>query len=503
MAMIANKNTVEIVKRDKVDRVQMMKDMIQFFEQNDSPIMEGPLRDHLLGVIGTYDATKLITFLSEDDEKSGEGSNERVEKAKVLKNYLNRVNNQFLKPEIVAFLKSYGLLEKRAFEKIAGFLDTLVKKWNIDISSMATFMKNVIQDITAGFPNIILNNIENNRIHGYWGLSENDERVLYHFNKNYYDPLKPFFADRILQRVLLEVETKCVDLRMFFNTLPIYSPIQRGEHEYFALFDRDMIVFLIEYIFYSILHEYIIAANDDTMLLIDRNEKKMERRAALKERADISIQFETVLGEIDESLVEESGDLAEVQIEMGNKKDLQERVAALLVTFMTIIQDNKEDIDISYKMIATAIRKRKETEKLRFTERLRLLSPDERKIEDQKKKYKLGEWNVGMQSGLFKYDKITSDRERREQELEEQLEIAKYGMRAADYEAVYNGEEEVEIDGQEIGQIDEADEDELERVDRLENQDGGIDISGLKSNWMDGGYYSEDGSDDEFGDGDF
>ena len=505
MTMIANKNVVEIVKRDKEDMVQMMKEMIHFFEQNDSPIMEGPLRTHLLGVIETYDATKLITFLSEDEERSKDGSNDRVEKAKVLKNYLNRVISQFLKPEINAFLKSYGLLEKRAFDKISGFLNTIVNKWNIEnqISSIATFMKNVIQDITVGFPNIILNNIQNNRIHSYWGLSDNDERVLYNFNKNYFDPLKPFFADRILHRVLREVEMKCVDLRLFFNTLPIYSPIQRGEHEYFALFDRDMIVFIIEYIFYSVIHEYIIAANDDNMILFDRNEKKMDRRDTLKERSDISIQFETVLGDIDESAIEKSGDLAEIQIVMGNKQELQERVAALLITFLTIIQDNKEDIDISYEMIATAIRKKKEAEKLRFTERLRLLSPDERKIEDQKKKFKLDEWNVGMQSGLFKYDKKTSDRERREQELEEQLEIAKYGMRAADYEAVYNGEEEVEIDGQDIGQIDEADEDELERVDRLENQDGGIDITGLKSNWMDGGYYSEDGSDDDFGDGDF
>ena len=502
MTMIANKNSVEIVKRDRVDMVKMMKDMINFFEQNDSHIMEGPLREHLLGVIGTYDATKLITFLTEDDTA---GSNERVEKAKVLKNYLNRVNTQFLKPEIIAFLKSYGLLEKRAFDKIVGFLNTIVKKWNIEnqISSIATFMKNVIQDITVGFPNIILNNIQNNRIHKYWGLSENDERVLYNFNKMYYDPLKPFFSDRILQRVLREIELKCVDLRMFFNTLPIYSPIQRGEHEYFALFDRDMIVFLIEYIFYSVIHEYIITANDDEYILFDRNEKKMDRRQAIKEKGDLSIQFETVLGEIDESIIERSGELAEVQIEMGNKQELQERVAALIITFLTIIQDNKDDIDISYEMIATSIRKKKEAEKLRFTERLRLLSPDERKIEDQKKKFKLDEWNVGMQTGLFKYNKNTSDRERREQELEEQLEIAKYGMRSTDYESIYNGEEEVELEGQEIEQLEEADEDELERVDRLENQDGGIDISGLQRNWMDGGYYSEDGSDDDFGDGDF
>ena len=504
MGIVFNKNTLEIKKTEKPDTVQMLKDMIHFFEQNNSPIMEGPLREHLLGVIETYDATKLITFLKEDEEELKDNPSERIEKAKVLKNYLYRVVEKFLKPEIAAFLKTYGKLEKRTFEKISAFLNTIVRKWNLEnqLSSIVTFMKNVIQDITVGFPNIILNSNENNRIHKYWGLSDNDERVLYNFNKGYYDPLKPFFNDRVLNRVLIEIEMKCVDLRLFFNSLPIYSPIQRGEHEYFALFDRDMIVFLLEYIFYSTIHEYIVAANDDTMLTFDRNEKKIARRSVIQNRADISVQFDVEFTSMEEALLETGDNIAEVQIDMGNKQDLQERVAALLTTFLTMMEDNKEDIDISYEMISTAIRKKKETEKLRFTERLRLLSPDERKVEDQKKRMKLDEWNVGMQKGLFIYDKNTSDRERREQELEEQLQIAKYGIRAADYDAVYNGEDEVDLEGQEIGQLDEEEDRELERIDELENQDGGIDIRNLGRNWMDGGYYSEDGSDDEFGEGD-
>ena len=505
MKIVNGKNVFSIYKSNKVDMVQMMKDMILFLEQNESPIMEGPLREHLLAVIETYDASKLITFLSEEDtSQEKEGTNQRVEKAKILKNYLNRVIEKFLKPEITTFLKNYGLLEKRAFEKITDFLQTIVKKWNIgnQISSIVTFMKNVIQDITSGFPNIIMNNIQNNRIHKYWGLSDNDERVLYNFNKMYYEPLKPFFNDRILIRLFQEVEPKCRDLLLFFNTLPIYSPIQRGDHEYFALFDRDMIVFLLEYIFFSVIHEYIVAANDDSMILIDRNEKKLERRAVIKERSDISIQFESDFDSIEEALLDASDDISEVQIDMGNKQDLQQRVATLLITFLNIVRDNKEDIDISYDMIAVAIRKKKEAEKLRFTEKLRLLTPDERKVEDQKKRLKLGEGNVGMQKGLFMYDKKTSDRERREQELEEQLQIAKYGLRSADYESVYNGEEEGELEGHEVSQLDEEEDRELDRIDELENQDGGINIAGLKNGWMDGGYYSEDGSDDEFGEGD-
>jgi len=504
MQIVYSKNTVELRKSDKINTVQMLKDMIYFLEQNNSTIMEAPLREHLLGVIETYDATKLITFLTEEEESEKDNPNERIEKAKTLKNYLYRVIEKFLKPEIAAFFKTYGRLEKRIFDRITGFLNTIVKKWNIEnqLSSIVNFMKNVIQNITVGFPNIILNTNENNRIHGYWGLSDNDARVLYNFNKGYYDPLKPFFNDRILNRVLLEIELKCADLRLFFNSLPIYSPIQRGEHEYFALFDRDMILFLLEYIFYSVIHEYIVAANDDTMILFDRNEKKLERRSVIQNRADISVQFDAEFTSMEEALLDTSDDVSEVQIDMGNKQDLQERIASLLITFLTMIENDKEDIDMSYDMIAVAIRKKKETEKLRFTERLRLLSPDERKVEDQKKRLKLDEWNVGMQKGLFVYDKKTSDRERREQELEEQLQIAKYGIKAADYDAIYNGEEDIDLEGNEISQLEEDDDRELDRIDGLENQDGGIDIRHLGRNWTDGGYYSEDGSDDDFGEGD-
>jgi len=33
------------------------------------------------------------------------------------------------------------------------------------------------------------------------------------------------------------------------------------------------------------------------------------------------------------------------------------------------------------------------------------MEKDERKIEDMLKKFKLGRWNIGMQKGIFQYDK--------------------------------------------------------------------------------------------------
>jgi len=39
------------------------------------------------------------------------------------------------------------------------------------------------------------------------------------------------------------------------------------------------------------------------------------------------------------------------------------------------------------------------------------MDKEERQIEDQFKRYKMGRWNVGLQKGLVEYDKKTYDRE--------------------------------------------------------------------------------------------
>ena len=70
------------------------------------------------------------------------------------------------------------------------------------------------------------------------------------------------------------------------------------------------------------------------------------------------------------------------------------------------------------------------------------------------KKYKMGRWNVGMQKGLFKYDKDTYDRERTDMDA---------GMEENDLEPVVEPEDKEAYD-----------------------------ISGLGEDYMDGVFYEED-----------
>ena len=151
---------------------------------------------------------------------------------------------------------------------------------------------------------------------------------------------------------------------------------------------------------------------------------------------------------------------------MGNSDDLKTRVAKLLLTFLDIEQGNKKTM-LSYEEIAKKIRKEKNIEKYKIIEYLGNMDKEERQIEDQFKRYKMGRWNVGLQKGLVQYDKKTYDREVNENKDTEGLENA---------------------DAEQIDIENEADAE-------AEEDNEAMDISGLGEDYRDGDYYGED--DDE------
>jgi hypothetical protein len=295
----------------------------------------------------------------------------------------------------------------------------------------------------------------------------------------------------VIHLLLLKIREKFVDLRLFFENLPIQTSMMRYGREYFSLFDKETISFLLDYVFLSVIHEYIIATDDPDLIRTDVFEKKKSSRQKIAEQKDISIQFQTEFTDMEEEYEEINGDMAEIQIDIGNKEELKTRVAKMLLGFINIARKNKNEIDISYDSIANAIRKRKENEKNRIVQRFEGLSKDEREIEDMKKKFKLDEWNVGQQKGLFVYDKKVSDRERMEQEKEDLIDIQKHGMRKADFMMIQSESMQEGLDAEDIEELEDMEE---------EDPDMGFGLQSLKTNFHDGQFYSDDESDDGFGD---
>jgi len=497
MRIINKRNIVIPYEKPRYNAVEMIKDMLALFENQESPIIDHKLQEKLMTVLEKYDKTKLVSISTplDDDSKIPESEKEKIAAINVLKNTLVGIIKEKFKPQVLIFLKKYGKLGKTEFTRLESFFETFVQKWaSDDLYKISTFMKNTVDEMTRIFPNMLLTNIDINFHYPehHIDFSEFDIDRIFKSKKEYYEPLGEFKQDKVINLLILKIREKFVDLRLFFENLPIQTPMMKYNREYFSLFDKETIIFLLDYVFLSVIHEYIIATDDPELIRTDIFEKKKSSREKIAEQKDMSIQFSTEIRDINEEYEETGNDIAEIQIDIGNKEELKTRIAKLLLAFINIARKNKHEIDISYETISNAIRKRKENEKNRIVQRFEGLSKDERDIEDMKKKFKLDEWNVGQQKGLFVYDKKVSDRERIEQEKEDMIDIQKHGIRKADFMMIQSEDFMQETIGEEgIADLENMEDDE---------EDMGFGIGSLKANFHDGQFYSDDESDDGFGD---
>ena len=107
---------------------------------------------------------------------------------------------------------------------------------------------------------------------------------------------------------------------------------------------------------------------------------------------------------------------------------------------------------ISYDDIIRKTGLSKKEEKKRITDYLGNLPNDEREIEKQFMKYKMGQWNVGEQRGLFAYDKGTYEREREQQDLGV-FTTGGVEVDALDAEREQNAAEEHDAEGMDFGEL--------------------------------------------------
>ena len=84
---------------------------------------------------------------------------------------------------------------------------------------------------------------------------------------------------------------------------------------------------------------------------------------------------------------------------------------------------------ISYKQVMKQILKSKQDEKDKIVKKLKEKTKEERKVINQLKKYKLGEWGKGLQKGLVSYDENVFAEERNlfiEDEIREINDLSLY-----------------------------------------------------------------------------
>ena len=507
MRILQTENIVHLSPPKKHNTVEILKDMIHLYDNDiaSSPILDKKLQKLLLNVLNLYDPSKLVSVdgrgVSDDSDFDSltEYERKKIVASRNLQDHLYKTIEETFRPGILNFLKSNRKMKGSEYGSIEIFLKGVVGKWSesTDLYKIANYVKNAVDEMSRVFPNILLTKMQlNERVHSYWGLSDYDRQAILKSNSDYYKPLN-LFKDTYLDDLLQAVQRKFVDLRLFMEHLPLYAPMMRGGREYFLLFNRDTSLMLLEYLFLSVLHEYILATKDPEIIKSNVHLRQKSAREQIQVNADMADQFGAFYSQLDEEgqteyaldQMQDTEYLQEVEIVEGDKKTLRMKVANLLVAYLQIEEKNKAKINLSYSTIATKVRKDKESEKAYIISKFEDLTQDLRNIEMLKKTYKLDEWNVGEQKGLFVYDKGTSDRERLEQ-----ANILRHAEGVVD--AAFGSDGELEED-----MYDEFGISAGEPGDGVEGEeDAYANISSLKDDFYDGQYYSDDESDDGFGD---
>jgi hypothetical protein len=462
MNYVNHQNIVSITQKDFVHPILRFVDFLNTMEINDSDVIQQPLRKLLSEVIDNY----------KEREMKKEGSSKEVI---FLRKYLAKTNENMLK-EIMDFIQSYGNADLREINKIQTFLAN-IHVWSIDkdigteqnaMYVICNFVKNSVEAMTKTYPSIILNNPEYNKTHTNWDLSQFHQSDINNIIHKYLESLNKYKQDTSLSRLLSEIKRNSVDIVMFLNSIPMETPVHKNDTYYFELFDKKTLYLLHVYAYYSIFYEYMRLSMDDDMTLFDMQEVKRERRERKNEYME----------EIPTMDIPED-DLQQIEIYAGDKEAFQRRVCVMMMDFIAIEQKNKATLDKPYEEIARKIRKSKEDEKKLITDYFENIGRDGQKVEYMLKELKLGRWNVGIQKGVFMYDKNTYDNERNAN--------------------LYRLEKDLAHDFIDAEMMDTN----VEDLDREAEQDAeaqydaeGEDITMFGDDYLDGNYYGDEGDDD-------
>ena len=109
--------------------------------------------------------------------------------------------------------------------------------------------------------------------------------------------------------------------------------------------------------------------------------------------------------------------LSEMDIVMGDKKALGQRVSELMIAYLRMIEKDKSAINFNLANIKEKLTRVKDKEKDGVVERIGAMSVAERQLENMMKTHKMGIWSRGTsQTGVVIYDQDYYDEEREEME---------------------------------------------------------------------------------------
>ena len=493
---IVNKRNIVPVNTDKLkgSRVSALSDFLQYLNNkyasdddcNDVAMCD-KFRNLLSDVLDKYNPRAMIAEDSQETYK--------------LNNWLTHANANLLE-RIVNFIGENSKLTTTKRNDIEEQLSN-IHIWNMDhtyvhgltkhdesaMYTVTQFIRESVFAMSRVYPEMILNNHEpSNKSHKHWGFAGPHNMDITNFLTDSHKSLNQFKHDKTLSVLLETVQQNLSDLSRFLILIPAFTPIHRGPdgelpaRSYYSLFTKRTLYMIYSYTWYSVIYEYMKAADLDELIQMDVANRKTARREKSNDASDPFKLNSSVEKDVNEDSSEYANTISEIQIVAGDKKQLKMRVSELVLAFIDMNHSNKKSIDLDYTSIEKRVTRSRMKEKKIITDFLRDMETDERRVEDTKKLLKLGRWNVGLRKGLVEYDKTRYVEERNDviNQLSKRTELE-------DEDDIPIQRDVAEVEAQENAEVDEFYEEEAN------------DIRGYMGDDADGAYYEED-RDNDFGD---
>ena len=427
LQIIGKKNIIHVnTKNVEISSITKLKKILEEIDDENDEVVEKSLRTLIFNALDTFDLA----------------STENTKEVKDLNNFLIR-SSEDMKSDIIDFIqKNAGVkVSKSSIRKMIKTIQN-IGDWNSDSSkrnkdikisddglyNIVNFYKNFIDNFINIFPNIILNKVDYDDIHipNYFKFSKTHNSKLKKYVGQYYEKLKTFYGTNVLSAILVKIQKSAKNIFIVANGTPSFTSISTGEETIKPVFDERTSRFLFEYYLLRIFINYIELSDEEDMVVTEVEKKEevfdvfsVEHLEELDTHVDLSMSSKPTFERL---------------LVTGNKKELRQNITELFVSFIDILTNEKDSINVSYEDVQDKVFKLKEREKDLVTDRLKRMTDEERNADTILKINKLGMYSKGMQKGLTTLDKDFYDEERefRDEMTKAERNIRKKNMDAND-----------------------------------------------------------------------
>lgn len=469
MKMINKRNTIDSYIQHEHSYSKEILVQLDDFEELEIPIIEKPLIDLLRSVV--------VSTNGFHQEETKELEN--------LKNYL-LMTTQKMNDFVIDYVRRFSNEKGKTFGLIQKFVSELREpnKWQSGKQEnyhKMSYLLNYLKYISKTMPQIIVRNMKYANVPKHWNVVKVHEQDIEKFVLSEYKFMENIQMDDTMKTYFNVLQENIEKIYNFCLLFP-YTDYD----EKFLLLDKRSQELFVSYCIYSVIYEYIVLTDNEDIIQIHLESTKQNIRN-INETTE-SDEIISQRPDVDSNLQQQMEILEEVEVLQGNKESLKNNVCNIIVALLNKGIYDKGLLNINYDNIIKKTQRSKDYEKKQIIKYLGKMSIEQRRIEDEHKKYKLGMWNVGQQKGLIHYDKATYKRERDEilkmidGEKEEGDGISEGTAAVSMLQNVYTIQDLEEHDA---------------NIENEQQEREAYDISHLGENFMDGNYYPEDNEEED------